>query len=78
MRIVRVGALDSNMIDVELSNGNILLLNMSLLKDHSDFRALFEDGGLIYPKTDGVSVFWENGPRLSLEKMVALLENDID
>lgn len=71
--IVRVGALDGNTIDIELDNGNILLLNMNLLKSAPAFAPLFEGWWLLSPLTDGASVYWQDGPRLTVAEAMQVM-----
>ncbi|MDL2237816.1 hypothetical protein LJC56_08325 [Christensenellaceae bacterium OttesenSCG-928-K19] len=72
--IVRVSALDDDTIDIELSNGNLILLDMKSLMATPEFAMLREDNRLLYPKTDGCSVFWKDGPRISLDEAIGLLK----
>ena len=68
-KIVRVDALDGDTIDIQLENSNIILLNLRPLKNDPVFTALWEDDRILYPKTDGDSVFWHGGPKLTLEEV---------
>lgn len=72
--IVRVSALDDDTIDIELNNGNLILLDMKPLMAIQEFAELREDNRLLYPKTDGRGVFWKDGPSISLEEAIGLLK----
>lgn len=73
MEIVRVDVLDENTLDIQFSNDNILLLNLDLLKSDPAFGTLLEDDRILYPKTDGSSVYWKDGTRITIEKLFTLL-----
>lgn len=73
LEIVRVDALDGNTIDVELNNGNILLLNMDLLRNNPAFAKLFEDNLIIHPQTDGTRLIWANGAKIGLNELLDLV-----
>lgn len=72
MHIVRVDALESDVLDIEFSNGNTLLLKLSMLASLPGFESLPEDDRILYPKTDGESVYWHDGPRLALADLQKL------
>ena len=60
-------------MDIHLDNGQTLLFSFRPLADAPAFRALLQDGRLFKPKTDGSRVYWQDGPNLTLEKIMALL-----
>lgn len=70
--IERVSALDGDMLDIELSNGNILLLSVKLLLEDPRFARLAEDDRVLYPKTDGAGVYWRDGPRLEVDELMRI------
>ncbi len=74
LKINRVGALDGNCLDIELSNGNLLLLSLQPVMQYPEFKELLEDNRILYPKTDGNSVFWKNGPSISIENLIKLMQ----
>ncbi len=74
LKIVGVGALGDNSIDVHLSNGTIILLCLTPYLREPRFAQLSEDDRILYPKTDGDYVFWQRGPRLSIEEIFRLAE----
>lgn len=74
LSIIRVGALDNEMLDIELSNGSLVLLNLlPLLEKNGDLAALQQDGRILTPLTDGRGVYWRNGPWLGLEEIMTQL-----
>ena len=79
MKIVRVGALDNDMVDIQLDNGNIVLLNMELKRLDPAYAQLWQDDLVTRPRTDGTRVFWDNpqsGPSVTLEEILAMLRMD--
>ena len=75
-KIVRVDSLASDTMDIQLDNGSIVLLNMKPLMADPAFAALLEDDRILYPKTDGISVFWRDGPRLSVSEIFTLMSGN--
>jgi hypothetical protein len=72
-RIVRVGAVARDSLDIDLSNGSILLLSVELILSLPGFGVLADDDRVYYPKTDGSSVYWQDGPRhLTVEEILGL------
>ncbi|MDL2272959.1 hypothetical protein LJC34_00145 [Oscillospiraceae bacterium OttesenSCG-928-G22] len=67
--ILRVDTVGGDMLDVQMDNGNIVLLSLKLLLSDARFAELMEDDRVFYPHTDGICVFWKNGPRLTLEEL---------
>lgn len=72
-KIVRVGALDGNTLEIEISNGSIILLNADLLLAKPPYAHLAVDDRILYPHTDGRILYWNNGPSIGLEEVIALL-----
>lgn len=76
--IVRVDTVGGDMLDIQLDNGNIILLSLKLLLHDARFAHLREDDRVFYPKTDGECVYWQNGPQLTvkeLERMAFVQKN---
>jgi len=72
-RIERVEAHAKDSIDIGLSNGCILLLNVELILNLPGFGVLTEDDRICFPKTDGTSIYWMDGPRhLTVEEILTL------
>lgn len=73
MKIVRVGALDNNTLEIEIENGSTILLNTDLLLDRSEFAGLKEGDRILYPHTDGHCLYWHNDVQLSVDEIISLL-----
>ena len=81
LRITRVDIVDDWTLDIELSNGHVILFDTRRLMEADpifDGRRSLEV--LPRPGTDGQSIFWEGGPRLLLGEIMTLLnqQNDQD
>lgn len=74
LKIVRVGALDDNRLDIELNNGNLILLNLKTLLDEPEYAMLLEDDRILYPKTDGNIIYWQNGPSITIAFLMKLIQ----
>lgn len=74
LKIIRVGALDNNKLDVELSNGSLILLDLQKLMGDPQYASLLEDDRILYPKTDGKQVYWLGGPSLTLEHLMEIVQ----
>lgn len=74
LKIIRVGALDDNRLDIELSNGSLILFDLHSLLSKPEYAVLLEDDRILYPKTNGCSIYWRNGPSLSLENLMELVQ----
>lgn len=74
-RIINVEALDetSSSISIELANGSIIILELGS-KEHDPLFAQIKE--LAKPKTDGERVYWLNGASLTLDEIMALLEEE--
>lgn len=72
-RIVKVGALARDSLDIDFDNGSILILNINLILSLPGFEILSEDDRIYYPKTDGHCIYWRDGLRsLSVAEILAL------
>lgn len=76
LKIVRVGAIDSDTIDIQFSNGNIVMIELAHIKGDPEFAPLWEDEQILHPKTDGDSIYWHDGTRLTLTKIMEFLQNN--
>ena len=74
LEIIRVGALDDTKLDIELSNGSLILLDIRRLLAEPAFAALLEDDRVLYPRTDGGRVYWPGGPSLTVERLMQLIQ----
>ena len=73
LRIVSMDVLDGDTLDIELSNGHIILSETDVLFRDPVFAAFFHTQPLYRPKTDGGSLYCADGPRYSLDELMALL-----
>ncbi len=74
LQIIRVDTLDNRTLDIELSNGNLILLDIGpLLYGSPDYETLRGLPLLPKPRTDGGGVHWRDGPSLTLEEILTLL-----
>ena len=74
VKITRVDVLDGQTLDIELSNGHLILFDTRhLLKTDPTYDVLLDLEVLPRPGTDGQSIFWQNGPRLALTEIMAHL-----
>lgn len=76
LKILRVGIVGDDMLDVQLNNGNILMLELAPLLSLPGFSPLKEDDRILYPKTDGDCVYWREGPKLLLNELIDMLESE--
>jgi len=74
LQITRVDILDGQTLDIELSNGHLILFDTRRLPeaDHR-FDVLRAMELLPRPGTDGQSVYWRDGPRIGLDQILSLL-----
>ena len=73
VHIVRAEAIGGDALDIALSNGTVILLQTELILTLPGFAPLREDDRVLYPKTDGGSVYWRDGPRkLPLDEIMEL------
>ncbi len=74
LKIVRVDIVDGQTLDIELSNGHLILFDTQRLPqtDHS-YDGLRDMETLPRPMTDGQNVFWPGGPRLPLAEIMQRL-----
>lgn len=72
-KIASVSAQEGNELIIELNNCTMILIELSKLQRDCRFAPIQNDNILLYPKTDGNTVYWENGPRLNLEDIFALI-----
>lgn len=74
LHITRVDVVDSQTLDIELSNGHLILFDMRhIMETDPAYNYLRNLQVLPRPTTDGKSIFWSNGPRLNLSKIMAHL-----
>lgn len=71
LQITRVDIVDGQTLDIELSNGHLILFDTQHLPgaDHS-YDSLRDLDALPRPSTDGGTIFLQDGPRISLEQIL--------
>lgn len=74
LRITRVDIVDGQTLDIELSNGHLILFDTQRLPEtDKSYDSLRNMEALSRPHTDGQSVFWRDGPRITLEDILQWL-----
>ena len=74
LKITRVDVVDDWTLDIELSNGHLILFDTRrLMETNHAYDILRNSEILSRPSTDGQTVFWRGGPRLRLEEIMTLL-----
>ncbi len=76
LKILRVGIVGDDMLDVQLDNGNILMLELASLLKRPDIAPLREEDRILYPRTDGERVYWRDGPSITLDEIMKMLESE--
>lgn len=72
--IIRVDILDGQTLDIELSNGHLILFDTRRLPEANHrYDCLKALELLPRPGTDGQSVYWRDGPKIELMEIMALL-----
>ena len=75
-KIKRVGALDGDTLDVELTNSQTLLFTVKPLLNTPPYDALRDPAVFCRPRTDGESVLWPGGIQLSLKMILKKLTEE--
>lgn len=74
LKINRVDVVDDWTLDIELSNGHLILFDTRRLAEIDPaYASLRKLEVLPRPSTDGQSVYWQDGPRLGLSEIMTLL-----
>ncbi|HCX60853.1 hypothetical protein [Sedimentibacter sp.] len=77
LQITRVDIVDGQTLDIELSNGHLILFDTRHLpKTNRSYDSLRNLEALPRPNTDGASIFWKEGPRITLEEVLQWLSNN--
>ncbi len=72
--ITRVDILDGQTLDIQLSNGHLILFDTrSLPKSDHTYDSLRDLESLPRPSTDGRYIFWQDGPRIALADILEWL-----
>ena len=61
---------------VHLDNTQVLFLSIESKADDPAYEALNNDKRLFAVKTDGDSIYWMDGPRLTLDDIMEMLRED--
>ena len=61
---------------VHLDNTQVLFLSIESKADDPAYEALNNDKRLFAVKTDGESIYWMDGPRLTLDEIMEMLRED--
>ncbi|MGX8701221.1 hypothetical protein [Caproiciproducens sp.] len=71
LQIARVDILDGQTLDIELSNGHLILFDTQCLPkaDHR-YDSLRNLELLPRPSTDGQNIFWRDGTRIALTEIL--------
>ena len=77
LQITRADIVDGQTLDIELSNGHLILLDTRRLPE-ADVRRAFLGNMEVLPRpsTDGWSIFWRDGPRLALQEILDMLRTE--
>lgn len=74
LEIIRVDIVDGQTLDIELSNGHLILFDTRQLPEtNHTYDSLRDLEVLPRPNTDGMSIFWRDGPRIALEDILQWL-----
>lgn len=72
--IISVNTLEDRVLDIALNNGSLLLVNLEPLFERTPPYPWLKKGiALPRPKTDGESIVWPDGSRLTLGELYSLL-----
>lgn len=79
LQITRVDIVDGQTLDIELNNGHLILFDTQRLpKTDPSYDSLRELDALPRPSTDGQYIFWQDGPRFSLDQILGWLSTQIN
>jgi len=74
LQISRVDIVDDWTLDIELSNKHVILFDLRYLMEADPaYDILRKSEVLARPNNDGRSIYWLDGPRLTLEEIMFLL-----
>lgn len=74
LHMTRVDTLDDATLDIELSNGHLILFSMKRLLNHDPAYCALK-GKIPFPRpvNEGSSISWQDGPRLTLKDILVML-----
>lgn len=75
-KIIRAAMVDADMLDVQLDNGHILLLDCRKLLQWPGFEPLAQMDRIRSPHTDGDSLFWDSGQRLTVSQIISFIQKE--
>lgn len=76
LQITRVDIVDGQTLDIELSNGHLILFDTRpLMQSDPSYEVLRDLEMLPRPYTDGQNIFWRDGPRIALGEIMVLLNS---
>ena len=79
LKITRVDVVDDQTLDIELNNGHLILFDMRRLMETAPVYDILRNLEVLpRPSTDGQSVYWRDGPRLTLGEIMTLLNRQDD
>lgn len=71
LQITRVDIVDGQTLDIELSNGHLILFDTRRLPEtNHSYNSLRNLEVLPRPNTDGWSIYWKDGPQITLDKIL--------
>lgn len=74
LHITRVDIVDGQTLDIELSNGHLILFDTQRFPETNySYDSLRDLEVLPRPNTDGRSIFWQDGPRIALDEILQWL-----
>jgi len=74
LQITRVDIVDGQTLDIELSNGHLILFDTQYLPKSNQSNDVLGDLEVLpRPNTDGTSIFWKDGLRITLEEILQWL-----
>ncbi len=74
--IVEVGAFEEDGFCITLSNRHSIWLELSEREAEPQFQKLIVRGEFHSPKTDGLRLYWEDGPSLYVKDIFRLVMRD--
>ena len=79
IRSVSIAANESNDILGEtlaifLNNGQTILLSLKSKAEDINFSSMCKNNHFLNPETDGERIYWRDGPSLSFEEIMGMIE----
>lgn len=71
LQITRVDVVDGQTLDIELSNGHLILFDTRRLPEtNHNYDSLQNLEVIARPHTNGQSIFWHDGTKITLEEVL--------